>query len=131
MHVHACVLVVLFPWLGGSYLATNTGSLSGGGENEPGFDPRSCHAFANQCPKMCPFRQIYTKVTYPATISAYFSSDQATAVGCTCLERCHHSSLFSTKALSTGGLMMVKLEVAACTTDTPGLVLPSSNGYDL
>ena len=53
---HHCVL---FPWLGGS-----------------------CHAFANQYPKMCPSRLVYTKVTYPATISACSGSDQATAVGC-------------------------------------------------
>ena len=38
--------------------------------------------FANQCPKMCSSRLVYTKVTYPATISACSGADQATAVGC-------------------------------------------------
>ena len=84
--MYACVyhevIVVLFPWLGGSCLASNIGSLSGEQESEPGFEARSCHAFANQYPKMCPSRLVYTKVTYPATISACSGSDQATAVGC-------------------------------------------------
>ena len=73
---------------------------------------RVMSCIANQSYKICPSRLAYTKETYFATISACSGSDQTTAVGCKRV-RGRHRSFFSTTALSTGGLTMIKLEVAA------------------
>ena len=70
---------------------------------------RVMSCIANKGSKMCPSRLVHTKMTYSATISACSDSDQATAVGCKHVSR----ALFSTTALSTGELVMVKLDVAA------------------
>jgi hypothetical protein len=75
------------------------------------------------------------KMTYSATISARSGSDQATAVSCKGQLRASWV-LFYTTALSTGGLKMVKLEVATqltlqvwcCLLAMNTMFSPSSSG---
>jgi hypothetical protein len=74
-------------------------------------------------------------MTYSATISACSGSDQATAVSCKGELRASWV-LFYTTALSTGGLKMVKLEVATqltlqvwcCLLAMNTMFSPSSSG---
>ena len=78
---------------------------------------------------MCPSRLVYTKVTYPATISACSGSDQATAVGC---KRVWRASLvpfpcaFLNKSIISHRRTHDGQIGGGHATDTPGLVLPST-----